>query len=57
MTYLAYMLIPIYPILAIVCLITFTYERVAQNEQERVGNTFIANEWSRVLGRYQHQQR
>ena len=42
---MAYLLIPIYPILAIVCLLTFTYERIAQNEQERLENTFIATQY------------
>lgn len=39
------MLIPIYPFLAIICLLTFIYERLAYNEQERVENTFIATRY------------
>ena len=42
MAYRSYLFIPLYPILAIVCLLVFTYERLALNEQERVDNTFTA---------------
>ena len=45
MTYVAYLLIPIYPILAIICLLTFTYERIAQNGQERVEKTSMATQY------------
>ncbi|KAL9044322.1 MAG: hypothetical protein Q9214_002530 [Letrouitia sp. 1 TL-2023] len=40
MTTWEYFLIPLYPFIAFICLLVFTYERLAQNEQERVGDKF-----------------
>ena len=49
MTYVAYLLVPIYPILAIFCLLTFIYERAVLNEQERVEDTFIATQYFLII--------
>ncbi|KAI4206284.1 MAG: hypothetical protein LQ346_001180 [Caloplaca aetnensis] len=47
MGYWQYLLIPFSPLIAIVCLLVFTYERLALNKQERVGSTYTV---SKTLG-------
>lgn len=42
MAYRPYLFIPVYLILAIICLLVFAYERLALNEQARVDKTFTA---------------
>ena len=54
MAFWRYALIPLYPIVGIICLLTFAYERLLLNKQERVEDKFTATKivfggWNLIL--------